>query len=320
MSELKNTFRVIDSLESNIIPYIELPRNDRQAAIGSVVNGSHLLVFGGPGVGKTTLATALARSMDGKESRIQGNAWNTSADVIGHRIYNPENKEFNIIPGPIFSNVVLADEFNRNSGQAQSAFLEAMQEGQVTFPGGETYKLPTIFNVIATQNMEDNTEGIMSVSSAMLDRFGSSIDLSRIYLEDEMPKIFNIANLWEDTGGPSQVVDMDEIMLAKQGIRSIIRNADTDLARHAQSIVYEISKHEDVDINSSNLGGARSALMMLKLGAVLCAFSQRSTMQEEDINNSARSVLGHRTVLKYSAIKKDVKPIDVVGSIVQKLA
>ena len=109
-------------------------------------------------------------------------------------------------------------------------------------------------------------------------------------------------------------------MLAKQGIRSIIRNADTDLARHAQSIVYEISKHEDVDINSSNLGGARSALMMLKLGAVLCAFSQRSTMQEEDINNSARSVLGHRTVLKYSAIKKDVKPIDVVGSIVQKIA
>jgi MoxR-like ATPase len=309
-------FRVMTDLEANITPYTHFENErDRQVLVESAVTGQHILLGGTPGGGKTTIAKAIASSLDLSVGRFQGDPMATTKHVIGARVYNLATGEYEFHEGPIFSDILLADEFNRNAGQTQSAVIEAMQERQVTPLGLETRQLSPHFLVIATQNAKDKTDGINLLTQANTDRFSTFIDLSKPYEKDEMRKVASAANVWED-GSPEQVAGEEELAIVKDAIKKIRRNADPSRLDHAQDIVMEVRSDARVDRRESLLDMGRPALQMMILAAAAAARRNSSVMEEIDINGAARYVLGHRVEPMPAQIRDGISSQELVDKII----
>ena len=165
----------IFTLRESIGTVIKGKRETIDLAIVALLAEGHLLIEDVPGVGKTTLGHALARSLDCEFHRIQFTSDLLPSDVLGVSVYNPKQNEFEFKPGPIFANIVLADEINRTTPKTQSALLEAMNEGQVTIENA-TYKLPRPFMVLATQNPIEH-HGTYPLPESQLDRFLMRIEV-----------------------------------------------------------------------------------------------------------------------------------------------
>jgi len=272
-----------------------------KALIDSILVGllseGHILIEGVPGTAKTTIAKSIALVTGCSFNRIQGAIDLQPADMIGVRIFDQEKREFSMRKGPIFTNILLADEINRVNPKSQSAFIEAMSERQATIDGF-TMPLPTPFFVIATQNPYE-FEGTFPLIEAQRDRFMFSIRSSYLNPEDELGIIrrANEGQLdWE-------VFSRNLIpLLSQQSIQyhidvvSLI-TVEEPVLQYIRDLVIATRKHSDIDLGASS----RASIAFVKGGKSMAALNNRSYVLPDDIKQIVHAVLGHRILLTREA-------------------
>ena len=283
----------------------------------SIFTGSHTLIIGVPGLAKTLLVNALAKTLGMKFSRIQFTPDLMPADITGTEILQESNgkKEFKFIKGPVFSNLVLADEINRAPPKTQSALLEAMQEKRVTF-AGKTYRLDEPFIVIATQNPIEQ-EGTYPLPEAQLDRFMFSLHID--YPEEESERLIVARGIVEDISMVKEVVSKKELKRIKEEIKSMpVSEEALDIVmnllketRPQTSHIDEVKKY--VEWGVSPRGG-----QYLLLGAKAHAYLDgRPTPSPEDIKQIVHLVFDHRIITNFLATAEGIKPEDIVDIVVK---
>ncbi|AMM52858.1 ATPase [Rufibacter sp. DG15C] len=286
--------------------------------IGLFTNG-HILLEGVPGLAKTLTINTLAKVLHLNFSRIQFTPDLLPSDLIGTMIYNQSSSAFEVKKGPIFANLILADEVNRSPAKVQSALLEAMQEKQVTI-GDKTYRLDLPFLVLATQNPVEQ-EGTYPLPEAQVDRFMMKVYVDYLTKADELEVMRRMSNL-----SYSSTVNT---ILTKQDIFDI-RNAinqvqiSETLERYIIELVFASRRPADYDLNDFaqylQFGVSPRASIALNLAAKATAFfDERDYVLPEDIKEIASDVLSHRIILNYEAEADNVQTKDFVESILRKV-
>jgi MoxR-like ATPase len=280
--------------------------------IGLFTKG-HILIEGVPGLAKTSAVMALASTVQADFKRIQFTPDLLPADLIGTEIYRPKTGDFSIKKGPVFHNIILADEINRAPSKVQSALLEAMQERQVTI-GETTFNLPDPFMVMATQNPIEQ-EGTYPLPEAQVDRFMLKvlIDYPEKNEEKEILKRvgFDIPHQIQQVIGPEEL----------DAIVSLIREIymDEKLKEYIVDIVFATRKPDDYHIEISDyiqFGASPRATIFLSLAARVYAFLQgRTYVTPQDIKIIAPAVLRHRIILSYEAEAENISPDQIIGQI-----
>ena len=283
-----------------------------------LLSGGHLLVEGVPGLAKTLTVSTLAKVMHGTFKRIQFTPDLVPADIVGTRIYNQKTGEFATSLGPVFCNLLLADEINRAPAKVQSALLEVMQERQVTI-AGETHALPKPFVVMATQNPIE-TEGTYPLPEAQVDRFMMKVLVDYPTDEEE----FVIA---ERVTGVQQVISAvtttDELLAMQRKSRSLY--VDPSLISYAVRLVSATRNPERAgikDMAGSILYGAspRGTINLIEAGRALAFLRGREYVLPEDITDVVPDVLRHRVVLSYEAMAEGMSPDHVVQRIMRHVS
>ncbi|HQZ99370.1 MAG TPA: MoxR family ATPase [Thermoflexales bacterium] len=270
----------------------------------------HLLIEDVPGVGKTTLAKAISKSIGGEFKRIQFTPDMLPADVTGTSIYNQKNGEFEFRPGPIFAQVVLADEINRATPKTQAALLEAMEERQVT-ADGVTRHLAEPFIVLATQNPIEY-EGTFPLPEAQLDRF-----LMRIALgypsASELIDILDAQQYQHPINQITQITSTDELLKMQQQLKSV--HVDPLIKQYIVQIIERTRKHADIYLGAS----PRGALALYRTGQARAAMHGRDYVIPDDIKALAGNTLGHRMIISPSARIKNVDSIAIVHELLENI-
>jgi len=277
----------------------------------------HLLVEGVPGLAKTLTVKTLARTVRGSFKRIQFTPDLVPADLVGTRIYNQKTGEFGTSLGPVFANLLLADEINRAPAKVQSALLEVMQERQVTI-AGETHKVPEPFVVMATQNPIE-TEGTYPLPEAQVDRFMMKV-LVGYPTEDEE---FVIAE--RVTGRPvevNSVADTFQLASLQRECREVF--CDPSLIQYAVKLVGATRRPEVyglAEIGKYLTYGAspRATIGMVEGAKALAMLRGRRYVLPEDVSDLVPDVMRHRLVLSYEALAEDVTADDVVAKVMAKI-
>lgn len=257
-----------------------------------LLSGGHVLLEDVPGVGKTTLAKALAKSIDSSFGRIQFTPDTLPGDILGMNIYNSKKQEFEYKPGIISNQLILADEINRTSPKTQSALLEAMAEGQTTIDG-KIYALPDPFMVIATQNPIEFM-GTYPLPEAQLDRFMMKLSIGYPNEESEikMAENFTKGNSLEEI---KPVCTTKDIIKAKKDVEKI--HISKELIAYARSII-DLTRTED----KISLGASPRALLnLIRASQALAYINGRDFVKPDDIKEVAVYVLHHRVILSSEA-------------------
>jgi len=278
--------------------------------IGLLCQG-HLLIEDVPGVGKTMLARSLAKSLGCDFSRIQFTPDMLPSDVTGVSIFNQVTREFEFRPGPLMSQIVLADEINRATPKTQSAFLEAMEERQVTVEG-VTRKLPKPFLVLATQNPIEY-EGTFPLPEAQLDRFLLRIRLGYPSMLDEV-QILELQQIQHPIEKIEPVVEVEELLTMQDAVKRIyvspaIKNYVVELTRATR-------ENEDVYLGAS----PRGSLGLFRAGQAKAAISGRDYVLPDDIKAVSVEVLAHRIITSPSARLRDISSAMIVDELVKKIS
>ncbi len=284
--------------------------------VGLLADG-HILVEGVPGLAKTTAVKTLAGSLGTSFQRIQFTPDLLPADLIGTQIYEPRSGDFSIKKGPVFANIILADEINRAPAKVQSALLEAMQERQVTI-GEETFTLPQPFLVMATQNPIEQ-EGTYPLPEAQVDRFMLKL---RIGYPDKVEEKEIIKRI---TAGPaaqiSAAAQPDELLKARQIAEKIY--LDEKLLDYIVEIVFATREPNVFGIDIDGLihfGASPRASICLSQAAKAYAFLQgRGYVIPQDIKSIGFDVLRHRIILSYEAEAEDLTPDDIITKIFENI-
>ncbi len=279
---------VIREVETVIIGKREVVRF---VLVSFLCNG-HVLIEDIPGVGKTMLARAFSRVLNCSFRRIQFTPDLLPADITGTSIYNQKNGEFEFKSGPVFTNILLADEINRATPKTQSALLEAMEERQVT-ADGTTYQLPHPFFVIATENQIE-LQGTYPLPEAQLDRFWMKVSIGYPSKSDEI----SILNHQEDHH-PIQdiqsVLDVEEILAMQERVRQVY--IAPSLQDYLVELVAATRRHPQISLG----GSPRASLCLMHSAKALAAVSGRDYVLPDDVKALAVPVLGHRVLLKPEA-------------------
>ncbi|HSI83044.1 MAG: AAA family ATPase [Candidatus Methylacidiphilales bacterium] len=289
----------------------------KRLLIGLLSDG-HVLLEGVPGLAKTTTIKALANSVHGNFRRIQFTPDLLPSDIVGTLIYNSETREYVAKKGPIFANVILADEINRAPAKVQSALLEAMQEHQVTL-GDTTYALPEPFLVLATQNPVEQ-EGTYPLPEAQVDRFMLKVVVDYGTLEEEI-RIMEIMGTSGAKPKAEPVVDLDTIL----GLRTLCDRiyVDAELKNYIARLVFATRNPETVDPKLKGLiryGASPRATINLVLAARAHAFLEgRAYATPFDVRSIALDVMRHRLLRTYEAEAEDVTSEQLVNWILEKV-
>ncbi len=259
--------------------------------VGLLCRG-HLLIEDVPGTGKTLLAKALARSSGCSFERVQFTPDLLPGDVTGVSVYNPQQQTFEFRKGPIFAQVLLADEINRATPKTQSALLEAMEEWQVTVDG-TSHPLPDPFMVLATQNPIE-LGGTFPLPEAQVDRFLLKLRLGYLPANEEVAMLDRFQS-GSPLGSLEPVTDAAEIKAAQEVCRDIY--CDTSLKEYCVRIVRRTREHRDVSLGSS----PRGTLGLLHAGQARAALAGRDFVLPDDIKDIAANVLEHRVMLRPNA-------------------
>lgn len=274
----------------------------------SFLSGSHILLEGLPGLAKTLTVRAFARTIDADFSRIQFTPDLLPADLIGTKIYNPKDLSFITKKGPIFSNIILADEINRAPAKVQSALLQAMEERQVTI-GEETYALPAPFMVMATENPIEQ-EGTYPLPEAQLDRFYMKILIEYPTPDEEKKILTGFNNI--DVKNVQKVITPAELM-ERQGLINNIY-IDDKLIDYIVNLVNETRKPKNENLAKYiEFGGSPRASIALMRAARCNAFIKgRGYVTPDDIKDVGLDVLRHRIILTYEAEADEKDPDSII--------
>jgi len=289
----------------------------KRLLIGLLSNG-HVLLEGVPGLAKTTTINAMALAMHAKFQRIQFTPDLLPSDIVGTLIYNPTTQEYTTKKGPIFGNLILADEINRAPAKVQSALLEAMQEKQVTL-GDETYKLPKPFLVLATQNPVEQ-EGTYPLPEAQVDRFMLKVVVSYGTQEEER----RILRIMGNTGEKPQIepmIDLDTVLYLRELVNKVY--VDETIEDYIVRLVFATRYPAEVDPKLAGLirfGASPRATINLTLASRAHAFMEgRAHVTPIDVRSIAQDVLRHRIMLTYEAEAEEVTSEDLVNWVLDKV-
>jgi MoxR-like ATPase len=281
------TSQVVSQLKNTIARAIYGKEEAIQLALITLLARGHLLIEDVPGVGKTTLAQALAKSFQCGFQRVQFTSDLLPSDVLGVSVYNPESREFEFRPGPIFANVVLADEINRTTPRTQSALLEAMNDAQVTVDG-KTLPLPNPFLVIATQNPVEH-HGTYPLPESQLDRFLMRIKMGYPSHETEKEILRKRAND-DPLQSLKPVADVKEVLAMQEAVTHI--KVDSSLQDYALDIVNRTRKSDQLALGVS----PRGTLMLQRAAQARAFLDGRDFCLPDDFKQLAVSVFAHRVV------------------------
>jgi MoxR-like ATPase len=294
---------LFDALLANVERVIQGKREPVRLALVCLFAEGHLLIEDVPGVGKTSMAKAVARSIDGTWSRIQFTPDLLPSDVTGVSVWNRVANEFEFRPGGVFADVVLADEINRASPKTQSALLEAMEERQVTVDA-HTHSLPRPFMVIATQNPIE-LEGTYPLPEAQLDRFLMRIQMGYPSHNSELA-------ILETHGSHASVEELAPVTSAAEvvaGARAVADlHVDDNIKSYIVHLVTATRQHRDLALGVS----PRGALALQRAARALAASIGRDYVVPDDVKRLAVAVLEHRLLLAPDAQLRGVAPGDVV--------
>jgi MoxR-like ATPase len=265
-------------------------------ALIAIFTGQHVLIEGVPGVGKTLLVRTLAKVLGVQSGRIQFTPDLMPADITGTKVFNLRDNSFELVPGPVFTSFLLADEINRAPAKTQSALLQAMQERTVTIDN-ETHRLPASFTVFATQNPVEY-EGTYPLPEAQKDRFllkirmdypsrDEELDLSRRMLSGETPEL-----ALDSPDGPQPVLDPAGIASTRAALGTI--TVQPELASYIVDLVRATRGHESILVGA----GPRATQALLLASRVRAALDGRDFTTPDDVRALATPVLGHRLVIR----------------------
>ncbi len=276
----------------------------------AALSGGHVLMEDVPGVGKTTFALALSKSIGGSFARIQFTPDTMPGDVTGSSVYNYETKSFNFIKGPVMNNFVLADEINRTSPKTQASLLEAMEEGSVS-ADGVTYELPKPFMVIATQN-PIALKGTYYLPEAQLDRFMMRVSVGYPGYEDELQIVKNML-------AKVSVKDIAPVVTAEEFLKMMAEveqvEISDNLIEYATLCVEETRKHEKVELGAS----PRALLSWIKAARAWAYVQGRTYVTPDDLKFLAPYVLGHRLIATGHATRNINIEKEIIDDILRKV-
>jgi MoxR-like ATPase len=258
--------------------------------MAALISGGHVLLEDFPGLAKTLIANSFATALGMSFRRIQFTPDLLPGDITGGYVYDRSQNQFALRQGPIFANIILADEINRASPRTQSALLEAMQEYQVTLEG-ETMKLPRPFIVIATQNPIEY-EGTFPLPEAQLDRFLVKLSVGYPSVDDEHEMLRRRRERKQDEFDLHPMTDTAGLLAMRQVAESI--HIDMDLERYIVNLVTKTRTHHQVTVGAS----PRGTLALLKLCRAWAVIQARDYVLPDDVKQFIRPALGHRLILE----------------------
>jgi MoxR-like ATPase len=295
--------RVIDEVSKIVVGQLEVIR----LTLATILAGGHVLLEGVPGVAKTTMAKALAGALGLEFRRIQFVPDLLPSDVTGTYIIREGRFEFQ--PGPVFTEILLADEINRAPPKTQAALLQAMQEREVTVLG-VTHKLPRLFTVIATMNPVEY-EGVYPLSEAQVDRFLAKIRVGYPTVEETVEII---DRSWLAEAMPVEpVVTREDVERARGEVRNV--RIDRNIKLYISLLVEETRRHPLVRLGAS----PRGAIALARLASAVALIEGRDYVIPDDVKTVAHAALDHRIILKPEARLSGVDPASVVDDVLEKV-
>lgn len=287
----------IQKLLYNIETVIRGKRTQIQFILTALLARGHVLMEDNPGTGKTVMAKTLAQSISGRSNeggvifkRIQFTPDLLPMDLIGSHIFDDIKKEFVFKKGPLFCNVLLADEINRASPKVQSALLECMAEHQITI-GEATYPLEQLFFTIATQNPVE-MEGTYPLPAAQLDRFFIKIIFGYVDEETELDIYNNYLGIANNLAHIHQVLSMDEILFLQDEAEKVF--VHDEMVKAVRNIVWDTRRHADIVLGAST----RSGITLLKCLKAFALVNGRTFVTEDDLQKMTPAVLDHRLIYR----------------------
>jgi MoxR-like ATPase len=287
-------------LSTNISAAVKVSDEVLRDLLAALLAEGHVLIEDPPGVGKTALARALARSIEAEYARIQCTVDLLPADVVGANVFNQRESRFEFHPGPVFANVVLVDEINRASPKTQSGLLECMQEGRVTVEG-QSHELAMPFLVVATQNPVEY-EGTYPLPEAQLDRFMIRIALGYPGADEEAEMLAEQAE-HDRVLDLGPVADLATLTAAQKAVLSV--HASEPLRRYVVAICEATRQDARVELGAS----PRAGLLLFRASKALAAMDGRDHVLPDDVQSLAHSALEHRLLLRPGAARDDRRAV-----------
>jgi len=277
-------------LRDNISRAVKAPDQVVRDLVVALLAEGHVLIEDAPGVGKTALARALARSLEAEDARVQCTSDLLPADLVGTNVFNQREARFEFHPGPVFANVVLVDEINRASPKTQSGLLECMQERQITIDGHK-HELARPFVVLATQNPAEY-EGTYPLPEAELDRFMVRVTLGYPPSEEESAMLAEHA----DRDPVEELAPVADVTAVRGAQASLAAIEGTEALRRYVVAICDATRHDErVELGAS----PRAGLMLFRAAKALAALDGRDHVLPDDVQALAPSVLAHRLLLSY---------------------
>lgn len=311
--KLEGLYPIVDSILREMDKVIVGQKYLKERLLLGLISDGHILLEGVPGLAKTLAVSTLSKTIKGQFQRIQFTPDFLPADIIGTMVYNPQNMSFVPRKGPIFANLILADEINRAPAKVQSALLEAMQERQVTL-GEKTHPLPKPFLVLATQNPIEQ-EGTYPLPEAQIDRFFFKLSITYPSPEEEREILERV--VIESLKEPEAVASLEDILKIQDSVKYVY--IDEEIKKYIVRIVHCTREPEKYNLNARDLirygASPRATIYLAKAAQSLAFLRHRAYVIPEDIKYIGPDVLRHRIILSYEAEAEGISVEDIIKQV-----